>query len=93
MKNIEASCLEDYEKESSAFSNEIGSKRYEAEFASSCSQASTESDFVSTPRTFCRSYLRTLLGSDIAKKIMELRTLLVDGADGRPIEVLDDLCR
>ena len=93
MKNLEVSCIKDCERMASSFFDEIGSRHCEAEFASSCSQASTDSDFVSTPRTFCRSYLRTLLGSDIGKKIIELRTLLVDGADSRPIEVLDELCR
>jgi hypothetical protein len=90
MKNLEFSRLDDCEMAASAFFDEIGSRR-KAE--SSCSQASTDSDLVSSPRTFCNSYLRNLLGTNIAKKIMELRKLLVDGADSRPIEVLDDLCR
>ncbi len=91
MKNLELSRVDDCEKAASAFFDEIGSRHCKAE--SSCSQASTDSDLVSSPRTFCNSYLRNFLGTNIAKKIMELRKLLVDGADSRPIEVLDDLCR
>jgi hypothetical protein len=64
-----------------------------ADSSTGCSQTSTDSDLVSTPRTYCRSYLQKLLGSAVAEKIMELRKLLVDGADSRPIEALDELCR
>ena len=69
------------------------SNRFDSAESTSCSQTSTDSELVSTPRTFCRSHLQRLLGSEVAQKIMELRKLLVDGADCRPIDVLDDLCR
>jgi hypothetical protein len=50
-------------------------------------------NIVSTPRTFCRSNIPSIMGTEIAKKILELRGLLTEGADSRPLEVLDELCR
>ena len=52
-----------------------------------------DSNILSTPRTFRRMHIPSLAGTEIAKKILTLRDLLTHGADCRPLEVLEDLCR
>ena len=53
----------------------------------------SDSEVLCTPRTFRRLRIPSLAGTEIAKKILLLRDLLTHGADCRPLEVLDDLCR